>query len=71
MDGRIYVLKQVTINALDVKQQQAAVTEVQLLASLDNCFIVRYFDSFIDGGMLNIVMEYCQHGDMHQFIKVG
>ena len=29
------------------------------MADLDHEYCVRYYDSFIDDGKLNIVMEYC------------
>jgi serine/threonine protein kinase len=31
---------------------------------------VKYYDSFIDDGTLNIVMEYCDKGDLDAFIKI-
>lgn len=31
---------------------------------------MKYYDSFIDDGTLNIVMEYCDKGDLDAFIKI-
>lgn len=39
------------------------------MASLNHPNIVRYFDSFLDDGKLNIIMEYCDQGDLQQFLK--
>lgn len=30
---------------------------------------MRYFDSFVENRQLNIVMEYCEQGDLETFIK--
>jgi NIMA (never in mitosis gene a)-related kinase len=30
---------------------------------------VKYFDSFIDGKILCIIMEHCEQGDLHKFLK--
>jgi serine/threonine protein kinase len=38
--------------------------EVELLASLDSPYIVGYYDSFIEGTMINIIMEFCSLGDL-------
>ena len=52
-----------------VKEQSAAVNEVQILAALDSPFVVRYYDSFLDENCLNIVMEYCPGGDLNKKLK--
>lgn len=44
------------------KSQREAKNEVSILKSLNHPHIVKYFDSFIDGGCLNIIMEYCKEG---------
>lgn len=40
--------------------QEEALNEVKILGSLENPFIVKYYDSFIDNKVLNIVMEFCE-----------
>lgn len=74
VDDRIYVLKQICIGSLSLKEQRDCVVEVRLLASIDSPFVVRYFDSFLDGeqsaSTLNIIMEYCEKGDLQQRLKV-
>jgi len=75
VDDRIYVLKQICIGGLSLKEQRDCVVEVRLLASLDSPFVVRYFDSFLEGeqsaSTLNIIMEFCEKGDLQQRLKVG
>ena len=38
----------------------------QVLAALDNPYIIQYCDSFIDQDQLNIVMEYAAAGNLHE-----
>ncbi len=41
-----------------------------MLQTITDCgFIVGYLDSFIDDQQINIIMEYCQHGDLLSYIK--
>jgi serine/threonine protein kinase len=39
------------------------------MGKLNHPFIVRYENSFIDERTLNIVMEYCDSGDLAYFLK--
>ena len=70
MDGSVYVIKQVKILAMSRKEQEAAINEVRILASLDSPYVIKYYDSFIDGDSLNIVMELAEHGNLSTFLKV-
>lgn len=69
VDGNSYVMKQIPIASLDAKAQQDSINEVQILASLDSPFVVKYYDSFLAENTLNIVMEYCSNGDLGRRIK--
>ena len=68
-DGKLYVIKMIRIAELSQKEQRAAVNEVHVMASLSSPYVVRYYDSFIEDGLLHIVMEYCSRGDLQQLIK--
>ena len=63
-DKNIYVLKQIDISSLNSKHRNDAINEVTILSKLDNPYIVKYYDSFIEKNQLNIVMEYCEAGDL-------
>ena len=40
------------------------------MARMDSPYIVKYFDSFISNNKrVNIVMEYCEHGDLHKLLR--
>lgn len=43
--------------------------EAKILKSFTNPFIVSYIDSFIIGDKINIVMEYCEKGDLSNLMK--
>ena len=68
-DGLVYVLKRIPLDSLDAPARQLAVQECWLMASLSSPFVVRYYDSFIEGGALGIVMELCEGGDLQQALK--
>jgi serine/threonine protein kinase len=69
-DNNMYVIKQVKILVMSRKEQEAAINEVRILASLDSPYVIKYFDSFIDADSLNIVMELAEHGNLSQWLKV-
>ncbi len=39
------------------------------MASLDVPYLVKYLESFIENNSLNIVMEYCDGGDLATYLK--
>ncbi len=68
-DKCIYVVKQINISGMKSKMRDIALNEVKILKSLGNPYIVKYYDSFIERDQLNIIMEYCEGGDLAQYIK--
>jgi serine/threonine protein kinase len=38
--------------------------EIEMMAEIDSYFIVGYLDSFIEDTKINIIMEFCQNGDL-------
>lgn len=46
-----------------------ALNEVNILAKIDSSFIVRYHESFIEKNLLCIIMELCDGGDLHKYLK--
>jgi NIMA (never in mitosis gene a)-related kinase 1/4/5 len=67
--SKIYVMKQVQLNQMTKEEQFDAVNECKIMASLSNKYIVKYYDSFIDKTALNIIMEYCNNGDLQQYLS--
>ena len=69
IDKGAYVLKQINIAQMNTKLRKEALNEVKILSSLDNLYIVKYFESFVEKNNLYIIMEYCEGGDLAQYIK--
>ncbi|KAA6403191.1 MAG: putative MAP kinase kinase family domain protein [Streblomastix strix] len=69
IDQNFYCLKQIDIQQLNLKEQQDTIQEVTLLAKLNSPYIIRYYDSFIDNGMLNIIMELADQGNLAEYIQ--
>ena len=64
-----YVIKQIPLFGLSQKQINDAKLEAKILSSVKSIYIVRYYESFEENNYLNIVMEYCDGGDLSQFIE--
>ena len=63
------VLKQISLVGLQEKERQYIETEAKLLSELNSKYIVKYIDSFNEKNRLNIVMEYCNEGDLEKFLE--
>eukprot|EP00931_Biecheleriopsis_adriatica_P116158 TRINITY_DN91838_c0_g1_i1.p1 TRINITY_DN91838_c0_g1~~TRINITY_DN91838_c0_g1_i1.p1 ORF type:complete len:384 (-),score=73.67 TRINITY_DN91838_c0_g1_i1:100-1251(-) len=73
-EKRLLVLKEIDLSGRDQKDRAAAEVEVKVLSSLKHPYIVRYWESFMkhqqpEGHKLCIIMDYCEGGDMWQYIK--
>lgn len=68
-DGTKLICKMVDISKASKKEQDNALKEGKLLASLKHPYIVRYRDSFNTRGCLCIFMDYCQGGDLAKQIN--
>ncbi|KAG2382327.1 hypothetical protein C9374_005529 [Naegleria lovaniensis] len=70
IDNNLYIIKQIEISSIPEKERKEALNEVKVLSSLQHPNIVKYVDSFTEGGKLNIVMEYASQGDLYEKIKL-
>jgi serine/threonine protein kinase len=50
-------------------QRKEAVHEATILARMNSPYIVKYHDSFTEKSNINIVMEYCENGDLGLYMK--
>ena len=66
---KIYVIKQISLLGLTEKEILEYKSEAKLLSSIKSNYVVKYFDSFIDNHNLNILMEYCDGGDLYQYLE--
>ena len=69
-DNQIYVLKEIPINNnVGNDKVESAKNEAEILSSLTNKYIVKYFESFKMRQNIYIVMEYCEKGDLCTYMS--
>lgn len=69
-ENRFYAIKKLNFNEINEKERIAIQDEVNLLKQLKHPNIVTYKDSFFDKeNCLNIVMVFCEMGDMYTKIR--
>ena len=66
--NNIYVIKQIPFDNLSSKQIYEVKQEAKILSSINSIYVVKYYDSFEENKTLNIVMEYCDGGDLSGFL---
>ena len=66
-NNNIYVLKQIPLN--HTTNIETIINEAKILSSLNSEYVVKYYDSFIEENNLNIIMEYCENGDLSTYMK--
>ncbi len=49
--------------------RKEAVHEATILSRINSPHIVKYYDSFTEKSNINIIMEYCEHGDLGLYLK--
>ena len=69
IDDNVYVMKKMELNNLKEKQQKECYREVSILKKVSHQNIIKYYSSFLDGGVLYIIMEYAELGDLYSLIK--
>ena len=64
-------VKSINVRGIPPKERDAVKLEVALMRKLDHPNIVRYHQSVLlrDRGVLNIVMEFCDGGDLEAMLK--
>ena len=68
-DKKTCVMKQINMSKMNSRARNEAKNEVTILSQLDNDYIVKYYDSFLETNTLCIVMEYCEGGDLANYMK--
>eukprot|EP00928_Gymnodinium_smaydae_P086307 TRINITY_DN7033_c0_g1_i1.p1 TRINITY_DN7033_c0_g1~~TRINITY_DN7033_c0_g1_i1.p1 ORF type:complete len:489 (-),score=68.31 TRINITY_DN7033_c0_g1_i1:250-1545(-) len=67
-EDRELVLKEIFLKNCDTLEQKKNEVEVQVLSSLNHPNVVKYRESFTQDATLCIVMDYCDGGDLRQYI---
>nr|CCC47784.1 putative serine/threonine-protein kinase a [Trypanosoma vivax Y486] len=67
--GTVYAAKVMDTNNMSAKDRGFVTNEVKCLSRCHNANIVRHHSSYERGGMLLIIMEYADGGDLYKQIK--
>lgn len=68
-DGSFVVHKRVPVSHMKPSEQEAAEREVNILATFNHPYIIRYDHAFVRQGQLNIVMEFASGGDLSGHVR--
>src|SRR3990167_7077948 len=68
-ENKEYVIKRIETADLNDKDRENIKNEVGILQKMRHPNIVAYKDCFIEEDSFNIVMAYCEEGDMYQKIR--
>ena len=68
-DNKYYALKKILIINSTKEQIDQIQTEINILSSFDNEYIVKYYGSFKEKDFYNILMEYAGNSNLKQFIN--
>ena len=67
--NKYYVIKQISLLGLKEEEKNEYKVEASLLSSIKSNYVVKYYDSFEEKNYLNIIMEYCDGGDLYQYLE--
>ena len=68
-DPLIYVIKQISLIGLTDIQINQVCSEAKILSLIKSKYVVKYYESFLEDDNLNIVMEYCDNGDLCNYLN--
>lgn len=68
-DKEVYVLKQIDLSRMSRGQIHEASKEAELMAKLNNKYIVKFHQTFSADKKINIIMELCENGDLGLYLK--
>lgn len=59
-DKKLVIIKQIPVEQMTKDERQTALNEVKVLSMLNNPFIIKYYENFLEDKALMIVMEYAE-----------
>ena len=68
-DNKIYAIKRLSIKGLNQKDLEYIKNEANILSNIENENIVKYYESFYEDDSFNIVMDYCEFGDLRKILN--
>ena len=67
---KYYVLKEIPLNLSSAAEKINSVqNEADILSSLNNKYVVKFYESFKKNHNIYIIMEYCDNGDLCSFLN--
>lgn len=67
--GEQCILKQIDVSKMPAKQKEEAANEVKVLSKLRHPFIINYRESYVEDGLLCIITDYAERGDLYNLIR--
>lgn len=68
-DNQLFALKKVPLIGLNLKERLDAAEEASKLMMLQNSNVIGFHETFIENDNLNIIMQFCEGGDLNTLIK--
>lgn len=70
-DKKVYAMKTIKMKNISEKNRENSLNEIRILAGIQHPWIIGYKDSFVEKEekRLNIIMEYCEKGDLWKKIE--
>ena len=67
-DNKKYVIKEIQMKEASKDETDQLKKESQILSTINNDNVVKYFESFVVNDTFNIVMEFCEGSDLKKYI---
>ena len=68
-DQKLYVMKVIDTRRMSANMKKESVVEATIMSKISCQYVVRYYDSFVKKDSINIIMEYCECGDVGKYLK--
>ncbi|XP_071952550.1 serine/threonine-protein kinase Nek8-like [Antedon mediterranea] len=68
-DKKLVIVKQIPVEQMTKEERQAALNEVKVLSMLDHPNIIEYYENYLEGTALMIVMEYAEGGTLCEYLQ--
>ena len=72
IDKKIYALKKANLKELKEKSKKGydlTIHETMFLSHMSHPHIIKYYNHFVEGDFLYIIIEFVENGDMEEYIK--
>jgi NIMA (never in mitosis gene a)-related kinase len=63
------VLKVVDTKKMSSNQKRESVLEATIMSKVQCQYVCKYYDSYLNKDTINIIMEYCENGDLGKYLK--